>query len=107
MAILLDGNTAKTMKNSMVTTENWAAFTKEEHLRWSILFKCQSNLLRNRAADEVLQGMKALNICDNKIPKFADINKILGKATNFSVIPVTGLIPNKMFFQFLAERKFP
>ncbi|MEZ4846346.1 MAG: phenylalanine 4-monooxygenase [Bdellovibrionota bacterium] len=107
MAANLEGNTAKTLEDSMVTQENWGAFTKEEHLRWSILFKCQSNLLKNRAADEVLDGMKKLNICDNQIPKFSEINKVLGKATNFSVIPVTGMIPPKMFFKCLANRQFP
>lgn len=107
MATISDGNTAKDLKNSMVTQENWSSFTKEDHLRWSILFKCQSNLLKNRAADEVLEGMKKLNICDNQIPKFSEINQILYQSTKFSVIPVAGMVEPKFFFQLLAERKFP
>ncbi len=91
----------------MVMKETWDQYTQDEHHRWSILFKRQEEILKNRAAIEVLDGMKKLQICDFQIPKMSEINNILMKATGFSVIPVTGLIPADLFFQFLAERKFP
>lgn len=91
----------------MVIQETWEQYTKDEHHRWSILFKRQQEILGKRAAIEVLDGMKKLQICDFQIPKMSDINKILMDATGFSVIPVTGLIPADLFFEFLAQRKFP
>ena len=91
----------------LVTQETWDKFTPEEHERWSILFRRQSALLENRAAPEVIDGMKKLNICDDQIPKFSELNHILQKSTGFSVVAVKGLIPEDLFFRFLAERKFP
>lgn len=101
------GNLAKLLEHPMVMQETWEQYTQDEHRRWSILFKRQEEILKTRAANEVLDGMKKLDICDFQIPKFSEINKILMDATGFSVIPVTGLIPADLFFQFLAERKFP
>lgn len=98
---------ANILSHPMVTRETWEQYTADEHRRWKILFERQSELLVNRAADEVMLGMKKLNICDFQIPKFSEINKILTDATGFSVIPVTGLIPEKLFFEFLIQRKFP
>ncbi len=98
---------SKLLEHPMVTSETWEQYTADEHRRWSLLFKRQSELLKNRAADEVMEGMKNLHICDYEIPRFSEINKILTDATGFSVIPVTGLIPEKLFFEFLAQRKFP
>lgn len=91
----------------LVTTERWEDFTPEEHDRWSRLFRRQNELLKNRAASEVMDGMNQLHICEDQIPKFSDLNRILQKSTGFSVVAVKGLIPEDLFFQFLAERKFP
>lgn len=91
----------------LVTTEHWENFTSEEHDRWSRLFRRQNELLKNRAAPEVMDGMNLLHICEDQIPRFSDLNQILQKSTGFSVIAVKGLIPEDLFFQFLAERKFP
>ena len=101
------GNVANLMDHPMVMKETWEQYTQDEHQRWSILFKRQEEILATRAAAEVLDGMKKLEICDFQIPKFSEINKILMDATGFSVVPVTGLIPADLFFHFLAARKFP
>jgi phenylalanine-4-hydroxylase len=91
----------------MITTENWQKFTATEHETWQILFKRQNKDLQQRAADEILMSMDTLQICNNKIPKFTELNNILKKETDFSLVAVTGLIPPELFFAFLAERKFP
>lgn len=94
-------------EHPMITTESWENFTSTEHNTWKTLFDRQSNLLKNYASDEILDGMKKLEICGDKIPKFSKINSILEKETGFSVVPVTGLIPADLFFKFLSQRKFP
>lgn len=94
-------------KHSMITSENWDQFTEEDHKTWQILFKRQSEILIGRALDDVINGIHKLNICNDKIPKFTELNKILKKETGFSIVPVSGLIPDDLFFQLLSERKFP
>ena len=91
----------------MVTHEAWEDFTSVEHETWKYLFKRQSELLKNRASHEIIEGMNKLKICDNRIPKFSELNEILEKESNFTIVPVKGLIPRELFFQFLSERKFP
>ncbi|MGL4997905.1 MAG: phenylalanine 4-monooxygenase [Cetobacterium sp.] len=91
----------------MVTHEQWQNFTETEHETWRILFKRQSKLLKGSAADEIIEGMEKLTICNEQIPKISDLNTKLEKVTGFSVIPVKGFIPEHLFFKFLSERKFP
>jgi phenylalanine-4-hydroxylase len=91
----------------MVIHESWENFTEADHNVWNILFERQSKLLKERAADEVLEGMQKLKICNAKIPKFSELNAILQSETGFSIVAVKGFIPEDLFFRFLAERKFP
>jgi Phenylalanine-4-hydroxylase len=41
------------------------------------------------------------------IPKFAELNKVLGAATGWEVVAVEGLLPDEVFFDHLANRRFP
>ena len=91
----------------MVTNEQWENFTEADHKTWNILFTRQSQLLKNRATNEIIEGIKKLAICDWQIPKFSELNTILKNETGFSIISVKGFIPEDLFFRFLSERKFP
>lgn len=90
----------------MVTIEQWEKFTDEDHQTWDWLYQKQSETLKTHAAEQVRQGIKTLALSSN-IPKFTELNIKLKKATGFSIIPVTGLIPEDLFFHFLANRQFP
>ncbi|WP_010598745.1 phenylalanine 4-monooxygenase [Rickettsiella massiliensis] len=68
--------------------------------------KNKARRLITHAAEQVRQGIKTLTLSSN-IPKFTELNTKLKKATGFSIIPVTGLIPEDLFFHFLANRQFP
>jgi phenylalanine-4-hydroxylase len=94
-------------KHPLVTEEDWSHFTDEDHETWETLYRRQKRLLQNRVVIEVFDGMEKLHIAENKIPKFSDINAILKKETGFQLVAVKGLIPEDLFFAFLAERKFP
>lgn len=93
--------------HNMVTHEKWENFTETDHKTWSLLFERQSKLLKGRAADEIIEGMEKLAICNRQIPKFSELNSILTKETGFSIVPVKGFIPEDLFFKFLSVRKFP
>ena len=91
----------------MVTTQVWENFTEDDHNTWKTLFERQAQVLKNRACDEIIDGMARLEICNDKIPKMEDMNIILKRETDFSVVAVKGFIPEDLFFRFLSERKFP
>lgn len=87
--------------------QNWAAYTPAEHQVWMTLYERQSKLLPGRACDAFLKGLDALDLHRGGIPEFARINEELKKLTGWSVVAVPGLVPDDVFFDHLANRRFP
>ena len=56
-------------EHPMVTKQVWENFTEEDHSTWKFLFERQAVVLKNRACDEIIEGMEKLDICNDKIPK--------------------------------------
>jgi phenylalanine-4-hydroxylase len=86
--------------------QNWAAFTPAEHARWDTLFARQSAQLSGRAVDAFLHGLDVLRLSKPGIPDFAELNEHLGPRTGWSVVAVPGLVPDEVFFDHLANRRF-
>jgi phenylalanine-4-hydroxylase len=42
-----------------------------------------------------------------RIPKFAELNALLQRATGWTLVGVEGLLPELVFFEHLANRRFP
>lgn len=93
--------------NNKPITQEWEKFTHQDHNVWNILFNRQIKVLENRACSEIIEGINKLSISADKIPKFDDLNITLKKATNFTVIPVDGLVAEELFFRMLSNRQFP
>ena len=87
--------------------QGWERYTPEEHAVWKTLFERQSRLLQQRACDEFVQGMKALPIGADQIPDFRRMNDVLERKTGWRIVAVPGLVPDEVFFEHLANRRFP
>jgi phenylalanine-4-hydroxylase len=87
--------------------QNWAAYTPAEHQVWTTLYERQSALLPGRACDAFLKGLDALDLHRGGIPDFARINEELKRLTGWTVVAVPGLVPDEVFFDHLANRRFP
>jgi len=87
--------------------QGWDSYTPSEHAVWRTLFERQTKLLPGRACDEFLQGMQALPIGADEIPDFRRLSDVLVKHTGWQVIAVPGLVPDEVFFDHLAHRRFP
>ena len=74
---------------------------------WKTLFERQTKLLPGRACDEVVQGMRALPIGAEQIPDFRRLSEVLMRHTGWQVVAVPGLVPDEVFFEHLANRRFP
>ena len=85
----------------------WASYTRTDHEVWDTLFRRQRDLLPGRACQEFLDGVERFGLGDGGIPKFADLNKLLAKATGWELVAVEGLLPEDVFFDHLAHRRFP
>ena len=84
----------------------WDDYTAEEHATWDTLFARQSALLPGRAAPEFLAGLDMLHLSRPGIPDFRELSDKLGKATGWTVVAVPGLVPDDIFFEHLANRRF-
>ena len=87
--------------------QHWDAFTEEEHAVWDLLFARQSEQLPGRAAEEFVEGLDVLHLSRPGIPNFDELSEKLTKATGWSVVAVPGLVPEDVFFEHLANRRFP
>src|SRR5574337_2069136 len=87
--------------------QGWANYTAEEHAVWKTLFERQRRLLPGRACDEFIRGMNELPIAPDRIPNFEELSDILMKRTGWQIVAVPGLVPDDVFFEHLANRRFP
>jgi len=87
--------------------QGWASYTAAEHATWQTLFERQTRLLPGRACDAFVQGMAALPIAADQIPDFRRLSDALMRRTGWQVVAVPGLVPDAVFFEHLANRRFP
>jgi phenylalanine-4-hydroxylase len=87
--------------------QGWERYTAEDHGVWKTLFERQSRLLAGRACDQFVAGMRDLPIGAEQIPDFRRLSEILMRKTGWQVVAVPGLVPDEVFFEHLANRRFP
>ena len=87
--------------------QGWDAYSAEEHATWRTLFERQTRLLPGRACDEFVQGMRDLPMGPDEIPDFRRLSDSLMQRTGWQVVAVPGLVPDEVFFEHLANRRFP
>lgn len=86
--------------------QDWASYTATDHDTYRRLYERQSALLPGRACDAFIRALPSLGIKD-RIPRFEEINARLRTATGWEIVAVPGLIPERPFFELLANRRFP
>ena len=87
--------------------QRWAEYTAAEHAVWKVLYERQTALLRGRACDEFVAGMQALPMAADRIPDFERLSDVLMPRTGWRIVAVPGLVPDEVFFDHLAHRRFP
>lgn len=87
--------------------QDWESYTQAEHDVWITLYERQAAMLPGRACDPFLKGLDALDLHRAGIPDFARINEELRRLTGWSVVAAPGLVPDEVFFDHLANRRFP
>ncbi|WP_029007915.1 phenylalanine 4-monooxygenase [Azospirillum halopraeferens] len=87
--------------------QNWDAYTAADHATWHTLFRRQEEILKGRAAPEFLEALADLPMAADRIPDFRRLTDMLHPATGWSIVAVPGLVPGDIFFEHLANRRFP
>ncbi len=94
-------------RDDWVIPQNWDQYTKDDHEVWRDLYERQAGLLPGRACNAYLQGMAELPILPFSIPNFDDLSEVLMRRTGWQIVAVPGMVPNDVFFDHLANRRFP
>lgn len=90
-----------------IVEQPWDSYEAVDHQTWETLFRRQRELLIGRACDELFEGMARFGMDEHSIPKFGELNAVLGAATGWQLVAVEGLLPEFTFFEHLANRRFP
>ncbi|HUO01413.1 MAG TPA: phenylalanine 4-monooxygenase [Rhizomicrobium sp.] len=86
--------------------QNWASYTSSEHAVWDRLYDRQTDMLRDRACNAFRRGVEHLSLSEKGIPNFDELSERLSKRTGWRVVAVPGLVPDEVFFEHLANRRF-
>lgn len=87
--------------------QGFERYSEAEHRTWTTLYERQAAILPGRACDAFLKGLHALDLHGEGIPDFERVNEKLFALTGWRVVAVPGLVPDDVFFEHLANRRFP
>jgi len=87
--------------------QDWDLYTAEEHAVWDKLYARLMQVLPGRADKAFLDGLKILDLGAGGIPHFERMSDELEKLTGWRVVAVPGLVPDEVFFDHLANKRFP
>ncbi|MDO7843306.1 phenylalanine 4-monooxygenase [Sphingomonas immobilis] len=86
--------------------QNWQHFSAGDHAVWDTLFARQAALLPGRASEAYLRGLDVLKLSKPGIPDFEELSDRLEALTGWRVVAVPGLVPDAVFFDHMANRRF-
>ena len=104
---LAAGDTVAPERPDWTIDQGWKNYTPAEHAVWKTLFERQTRLLPGRACDEFVEGMKNLPIGAEQSPDFLELSEVLMQRTGWQVVAVPGVVRVEVFFEHLANRRFP
>jgi phenylalanine-4-hydroxylase len=87
--------------------QHWEELTDEDHWVWDTLFARQKTLLHDKVIHAFEEGLEVLDLSRPGVPNFDELNLRLGERSGWKVVAVPGLIPDTVFFEHLANRRFP
>ena len=90
-----------------IVEQPWDDYSADDHATWATLFARQREVLVGRASEAFLRAQDAMGMSPDRIPRYTDLNRVLGEATGWQLIGVEGLLPELDFFDHLANRRFP
>jgi phenylalanine-4-hydroxylase len=100
-------HTAVTLPPEFTASQDWDAYTPENHGMWNFLYSRQRGLIENRACQEYLDGVDLLGLTPERIPNYGELSAIMYKKTGWRIAVVPCFIPADLFFSLLAQRHFP
>lgn len=86
--------------------QRWSDYSQGDHATWDLLYARQTRQLPGLVVPDFMRGLRTLGMDSPGIPDFEALSARLQKLTGWSVICVPGLVPEEVFFEHLAHRRF-
>ena len=94
------------MRPDCTVDQDWDAYGADQHALYAKLHERQTRLLPQYACAEFVDGVAHLGP-SHQIPRLDEVSTKLKRATGWQLVGVPGLIPDAVFFEHLAHRRFP
>jgi phenylalanine-4-hydroxylase len=94
------------MRPDYTVDQDWDAYTGTQHDLWRRLYARQVALVPEYACEEFSATLATLDYGAG-IPRFDAINRKLAASTHWQLVAVPGLVPDFVFFDHLANCRFP
>ena len=91
----------------MFLKQEYKRYSPQDHETWSILFRRQRDTVVKSASAAYQDGYNKLAIDPDKIVQVETFNEVLRSYCGWTIRGVSGLVPNKEFFDMLINRQFP
>jgi phenylalanine-4-hydroxylase len=95
------------VRDDFTVPQLWDGYTEAQHGVWRALFRRQTRLLQGRACDEFFAGLEGMALGDDRIPEFEATSDALEKRTGWRLVAVPCRVPETIYFEHLARRRFP
>ena len=94
-------------RNEPIMQQEYERYEAEDFEVWQLLYIRQVQQLQKSASETYLEGLKTIDFCADEIPRFKKVNEKLQSLTQWELVVVPGLIPDRTFFELLSHQKFP
>jgi phenylalanine-4-hydroxylase len=85
----------------------YGLYSEENHRTWARLLERIRPRWERYANAKFLEGVEALHLDPERVPRVEDVNRFLQARTGFVSRPVSGYVPAYVFFDCLKRREFP
>ncbi len=94
-------------RGELYIEQAYELYSPANHAAWHRLCERMRPRWQRYANSHFLHGIETLQLPDDRIPRLADVNRILRPLTGFQARAVSGYVPAFVFFDCLRRREFP
>lgn len=94
-------------RGQLYISQAYEQYSEENHEAWRRLYARIRPRWEQFANSRFLEGVEALRLPSDCVPRLSDINLRLQPLTGFQAKPVSGYVPGFLFFDCLRRREFP
>src|SRR2546421_1261875 len=94
-------------RGELFITQPYEMYSEENQEAWRSLYARIQERWHKYANEWFLQGLEALHLRQDRIPRLEEVNTFLKPLTGFKAKPVSGYVPILLFFDCLRRREFP